>query len=194
MRIGIVSDIHGNAAGLEAALDRLGSFDELWCAGDAFDEARFSVAVVERLRALDAWYVQGNHEHNLLAGPAREGVDPELLGWVAARPKRVERVIDGRRVVMVHATPWAPFTDYVYRHSPDFERFATVDADLIIYGHTHAQLAAQTSSRWIVNPGSAGLAQNPTRDGLLGCASVDTDTMQVRLERFDPPRATTHGP
>ena len=30
------------------------------------------------------------------------------------------------------------------------------DADVIVYGHTHKQLVAETSGRWVVNPGAAG--------------------------------------
>lgn len=52
MRIGIVSDLHGNIHGLDMALDRMGTVDEVWCAGDAFDQDRFSNAVVGRLREI----------------------------------------------------------------------------------------------------------------------------------------------
>ncbi len=193
MRIGIVSDIHGNAAGLEAALDRLGSFDELWCAGDAVDESGFSAAVVGRLRELDARYVLGNHEYNLLRSPACHAADPELVRWLELRPKRIACRVGGRRIVMVHATPWAPFSDYVYPHSPDFERFTTVDADLVIYGHTHVEIAVQMAATWIVNPGSAGLAQNPGNGGRLSCARLDTRTMDIDLQWFAPPRSQSAG-
>ena len=54
MRIGIVSDIHGNARGLALALERMGTVDELLCAGDMVEEFRFSNKTVEILRDRDA--------------------------------------------------------------------------------------------------------------------------------------------
>ena len=42
VRLGIVSDIHSNAAGLQQALDLMGYIDELLCLGDAIFEYRFS--------------------------------------------------------------------------------------------------------------------------------------------------------
>ncbi len=60
MRIGIVSDIHGNINGLDTALERMGSVDQVWCAGDAFDQYRFSNEVVGRLREIRARYILGS--------------------------------------------------------------------------------------------------------------------------------------
>ena len=50
MRIGIVSDLHGNINGLDLALERMGDVDEVCRPGDAFNQDRFSNEVVARLR------------------------------------------------------------------------------------------------------------------------------------------------
>ena len=42
MRIGIVSDIHGNMAGLLRAVELMGEVDELLCLGDSIYDYRFS--------------------------------------------------------------------------------------------------------------------------------------------------------
>ena len=51
MKVGIVSDIHCNAAGLAQALALMGDIDELICLGDSIYEYRFSNEVVRILRA-----------------------------------------------------------------------------------------------------------------------------------------------
>ena len=62
MRLGIVSDIHSNAPGLQRALELLGDVDELLCLGDSIFEYRFSNEVVALLRQRGAHVIQGNHE------------------------------------------------------------------------------------------------------------------------------------
>ena len=88
MKIGIVSDIHCNAAGLERALALMDDVDELICAGDAIYQYRFSNDVVRLLRKGGTRVIQGNHEETLLdrdgvRARASANVDAELLGWLA---------------------------------------------------------------------------------------------------------------
>ncbi len=192
MLIGIVSDLHGNCAGLDAALQHMGAVDELWCAGDAVDQYRFSNAVVGRLRALGARCIRGNHEDELF-GPhgerarAAAGIDPGLLAWAAARPHFIELVADGRRLLMFHSTPWSPYGEYLYPHSGALARLAELEADVAIYGHTHTQLVRRIGSTLVINPGSAGLAQDPGNGRRLSCAVLDTTTLAVRIENFELP-------
>jgi predicted phosphodiesterase len=62
VKVGIVSDIHCNAAGLAQALALMGDIDELICLGDSIYEYRFSNEVVGCLRQRDARVIVGNHE------------------------------------------------------------------------------------------------------------------------------------
>ena len=147
MRLGIVSDIHCNVAALQLAIERMGSIDELLCAGDAFYEYRFSNEVVELLQERGARYVLGNHEAMLLdprGVRAREAptVNQDHVRWVAEQPKTIEvEVGNGKRLLMVHASPLEPYTQYVWPKSPELRRLAEVEADYIILGHTHHQMA-----------------------------------------------------
>ena len=60
--MGIVSDLHCNAQGLDLALQAMGDVDELLCLGDSIFEYRFSNDVVARLKQHRAHIIQGNHE------------------------------------------------------------------------------------------------------------------------------------
>ena len=79
MRIGIVSDIHGNMAGLLKAVELMGVVDELLCLGDTIYDYRFSNEVVGWLRDNDIPTILGNHEWGFL-GP--QGARARAASWV----------------------------------------------------------------------------------------------------------------
>ena len=195
MKLGIVSDIHCNAAGLTRALQLMGEIDELICLGDSIYEYRFSNEVVNLLRERGAHTILGNHEECFF-GPqgvrarAREGIDPALAEWLAARQHRHELSFGGKRVLAVHSTPWEPRGAYIHPESGLLARFAEADADIVLYGHTHQQLARRIGRVLVINPGSAGDARDHRNGGQLSCAVLDTASEEVRLIDFpDPQRA-----
>lgn len=189
MKLGIVSDLHCNIDGLDRALEIMGPIDALACLGDSIYEYAFSNAVIGRLRELDALTILGNHEEIFL-GPAgararsRPEIDRSLLGWLAERPHRHELTIDGKRILLVHSTPWEPRGSYVLPTSSELERFAEADANIVLYGHTHQQVVRRIGRVLVVNPGSAGDARDPRNGRQLSCAVLDTATEEVVVHDF----------
>jgi putative phosphoesterase len=194
LRIGIVSDVHCNEAGLLKALDMLGDADELICLGDSIYEYRFSNEVVRLLRGRGIHTILGNHEEGFL-GPhgvrARQAnrIDVSLLQWLAERPHRFELEIGGKKLLAVHSTPWEPRGAYVYPHSSLLARFGEADADFVFYGHTHHQLVRRLGRVLVVNPGSAGEARDSSNGRQLSCAVLDTATEEVSIINFDDLRS-----
>lgn len=186
MKLGIVSDIHGNLAGLQQALTLMGSVDGLLCLGDCIFDYQFSNEVVALLREREALVIQGNHEETFFS-PAgtgareRAGVDRELMAYLSDQPYRRTLECDRSRMLMVHSTPWEPRGAYVFPHSAALARFGEVDADVVLYGHTHAQLVQRVGGVLVVNPGSAGDARDPRNRRQLSCAVLDTASQEVRL-------------
>jgi putative phosphoesterase len=193
MKLGIVSDIHCNARGLMQALASMGDIDELICLGDSIYEYRFSNEVVHILRDRDARVILGNHEEGFF-GPhgararARDGVDRDLAGWLAAQPHRRGLEIGGKSLLLVHSTPWEPRGAYIHPESGLLLRFAEAPADIVFYGHTHQQLARRIGRVLVINPGSAGEARDPRTHGQLSCAVLDTVSEEVRLIDFPDPQ------
>ena len=192
MRIGIVSDIHGNIEGLDKALKRMGQVDKILCAGDAFDQFRFSNHVIERLQEIDAEYILGNHEEALLSPAGARAaespeVDKELLEWTRSRAYRFEMMIDDKRLKMFHSTPWDPRGEYVYPHSGMLKKFAEAGTDFAIYGHTHTQIARNINGTLVINPGSAGHARSQINDKQLSYAILDTESDEVIFDNFSDP-------
>jgi putative phosphoesterase len=189
LKIGIVSDLHCNEAGLLQALDILADADELICLGDSIYEYRFSNEVVRLLRERGAHTILGNHEEGFL-GPhgnrARRAdwIDPALLQWLAERPTRLELEIGGKKLLVVHSTPWEPRGTYVYPHSSLLARFGETNADFVLYGHTHHQLVHRVSKVLVINPGSAGEARDSSNGRQLSCAKLDTASEEVVVINF----------
>jgi len=193
LKIGIVSDVHCNEAGLLQALDILADADELICLGDSIYEYRFSNEVVRILRDRGAHTILGNHEEGFL-GPhgarARQsaGIDPLLLEWLAERLRRLELKIGERKLLAVHSTPWEPRGAYVYPHSSLLARFGEADADFVLYGHTHHQLVRRIGKVLVINPGSAGEARDSGNGLQLSCAVLDTVTGEAVVTNYPDSR------
>ena len=194
MKLGIVSDLHCNVAGLQQALNLMGEIDELICLGDSIYEYRFSNEVVQLLKDREAQVILGNHEECFF-GPhgararARAGIDPALAGWLANQPHRAEFTAHGRRVLLVHSTPWEPRGTYVHPGSGLLARFAEAEADIVLYGHTRQQLVRRIGNVLVINPGSAGEARDHRNGRQLSCAVLDLASEEVRMIDFPDQRS-----
>jgi putative phosphoesterase len=191
VRIGIVSDVHCNADALRLALERMGEVDELLCAGDSIYEYRFSNEVIDLLRERDARYVLGNHE-SVFLGPqgvrarAAANVRQDLVDYMAAQPLSYDVNVGGKRLVLVHATPFEPYQAYVFPGSPELQRLAAFEADYVILGHTHTQMAERVGRALVVNPGSGGDARDLANGRRLSYAILDTSSGEVLFDNFRP--------
>jgi putative phosphoesterase len=189
VKLGIVSDIHGNLVGLQQALAAMGPVDEVLCLGDSINQYRFSNEVIALLKAVDARMILGNHEEVFLseAGTrAREqdGVDQHLVAFLADQPHRRILTYGRKKLLMVHSTPWEPRGEYIYPHNEKLALFAEAGADFVLYGHTHAEVVRRIGGVVVVNPGSAGEVRY-TSDGLsLSCAVLDTGTGEARVINY----------
>jgi putative phosphoesterase len=196
VRLGIVSDVHCNADALRLALDRMGDVDELLCAGDSIYEYRFSNEVIELLRERRARYVLGNHE-SVFLGPqgararGAANVRHDLVEYVASQPLSYDVDVGGKRLVMVHATPFEPYQAYVFPGSPELQRLAGFEADYVILGHTHTQMTERVGRALVLNPGSGGDARDLANGRRLSYAVLDTSSGEVLFDNFlpgDPPQ------
>jgi putative phosphoesterase len=194
LRLGLISDIHGNPIAFEAclrALDRL-RLDELYFLGDA---SGYIPGEARCLSLLDDRQIScqlGNHEEMLLSGEPIERDD--VYGLEAVRSRldagATERIgswprlrtveLDGRQILLVHGSPKDPLHDYVY---PDGELSSYADPahDAIVMGHTHRPFQAQVGGTTLVNVGSVGLPRDVGR--LASFAVYDSDQRAFAIYR-----------
>jgi putative phosphoesterase len=161
--LGAVSDVHCNAQTLGAALEEMDALGvtTVLAGGDLVFEYRFSSEVVRMVREREMPAVAGNHEAVLL-GPhgvrAREAehVDPTELAFMQALPFVVRTQVGGRLLHLTHASPWEPYFDYLYPDSKRWDDVESLDADLVVTGHTHVPFVRRVGLTLVVNPGSIG--------------------------------------
>jgi len=189
VRIGVVSDIHGNAAALARALELMGAVDELLCLGDCINEFQFSNDTVALLRERGAVAIQGNHEEQFFSAAgtrarAAPWIEPQLMAWLAGQPRERRLQRAERELLLVHATPWPSAGAYVCAHHRDFARFGETTADILLYGHTHVPVAQRVKDTLVVNPGSTGESRLVDGRLELSCAVLDVARVEAQIMRF----------
>jgi diadenosine tetraphosphatase ApaH/serine/threonine PP2A family protein phosphatase len=208
MRVAVISDIHSNLPALEAVLEVLDAWDELWVLGDVVGYGPDPDAVVERLRAEGAVAVQGNHDAAVLGriptgtfnDLARAAVEwtartmrRENLGWLAGLP---ETRVEGD-FTLVHGSPRDPLWEYLFSVPAARINLAAFETPYCVVGHTHHQLTFRDDRgqvealpaaggdrltlderRCILNPGSVG----QPRDGDPRACAMTIDTGSAEVE------------
>jgi putative phosphoesterase len=194
MKIGLIADIHGNIAALEAVLTDMPPVDAVLCAGDVVGYYPYPDQVCDRLRQLGAWVVRGNHDAYVTGqlpfdpekGCAyrtawtRENLEPGHLAWLKALPVEIDFNWGGRRVRLRHASPWDEET-YLYPDSPALGDVKLNAGEILVVGHTHHPLVTQCREGLLINPGSVGQPRdwNP----LASYAVLELESCTVNHQR-----------
>jgi putative phosphoesterase len=160
LRLGLISDIHGDIAHLHTALDLLEQqrVDQVLCTGDLTHGEPHENEVIETLRARRIACTMGNHDaETAQKPPAQQQVTPENRAFLESLPMTYSLEVAGKRVLMTHATP-ANHSIHVFSYSHvSLLRglIAAADgANAIIIGHTHEPMRILIDGTWIFNPGS----------------------------------------
>lgn len=189
MKLGLISDIHGDPIALELAWSNLivlGA-DRIVCAGDLVGYGPFPdrVAAFMIERRIDS--VRGNHDRWALSrGPS--GVDefgggtpsPETLEYLAGLPFDLALADLKRVAVVVHGSPRSDM-EFVTPSSHPPERLRSdlseLRADLLVVGHTHQPMWYRCDLGLVVNPGS--VVSMPVVKTSRTFALVDLDALTV---------------
>jgi putative phosphoesterase len=196
MKLGVISDIHGNdialAAVLEFLLPRTG---RIVCAGDITGYYTRPSSCLALLREHHIPFICGNHDKYLftapdtLCGDHRQSLAMTASLLSADDMATLERTachtdieIAGLRVSLTHGGPNDPCNEYVYPDSDHSHCFAT-GADIIIQGHTHWPMTFRKSDKLLLNPGSVGQPRD-RRPG-ASCAVIDTETLVPTFHKIE---------
>lgn len=187
MRIGLISDIHGNLCALEAVFQHMEQHpvDIVVCLGDVAVLGPQPREVVKLLKAIDPLIVQGNTDawavdpHPDVTQNSETAYTNVIELWGAKmltdQDKRylasfkLTQLIDlpsGRRLLACHGSPRAVGEAIFAQLRPEklSEILAGVNSAVIAHGHTHAQGMFYYRGQLLVNPGSVGM---PHRDDPL---------------------------
>lgn len=190
MRLGIISDIHGDVDALELAWAHLMALgvDQIVSAGDLVGYGPFPDQVVAFLKERQIPTVRGNHDRWALgrapgvADPFGGGTSgPETLEYLGGLGTELLVEAKGHVGVIVHGSPTRDM-EFVNRktHPPEVLRryLRDLSCDLLVVGHTHQPMWYQSPSRkLVVNPGS--LISLPVIDSSRTFAVVDLARLTV---------------
>jgi putative phosphoesterase len=196
MRLGFVSDAHGNSDGLGISLKflRKQCVDEIYFLGDAIGYMPDWYGVFSLLEEFNVLCIQGNHERMSYIALANAPqnlvykISPDLLKAnehcllrAASWPTSMNLQVQRKKLLLVHGSPSAPSDGYVYMDTP-LEAFATVDADAIFMGHTHRPFVKRAYGKLLVNVGSCGLPRDV--GNLASCAIYDVEKDNCEIFRL----------
>ena len=182
MRLGVISDVHGNRVALEAVLDDMPDVDRLVCAGDVVGYNPWPADCVAAIRERSIPTVMGNHDRavagetpfrfNSMAAAgvdyAREQLADDALAWLADLPP--ERTVADGRVKLVHGHPDDPDR---YTYPEEFSPRMLRGEDLLITGHTHVQGHRVFEEGVVMNPGSVGQPRDGDPDAAYAVVELD---------------------
>jgi predicted phosphodiesterase len=192
MRIGLISDPHGNAFALGKVLDDLGRepVDTTVCLGDVAVLGPDPAGTIAMIRSrveitvcgnTDQWLRDrldhaevrgaGNERLRNLAAWAMDRISDDDLAWIDALPQTVTIELPAsRRLLAFHGSPRSN-TEVISALTPDEDLDAMIEDGYAFAagGHTHIQLVRQLrrNNSVLLNPGSAGYSgAGPDQPGL----------------------------
>ena len=192
MRLGVISDVHGNLPALEAVLDDMPSVDAMICLGDIVGYNPFPSECVDLVREECDLALQGNHDREVRNPErykenkgaytglklAREELDSQSIEYLQNLPEKTE--IAGTGLYAVHSHP--EVTDrYVKPGKLESLKQYLDGYTGLLLGHTHVQHVEHFDNEVILNPGSVGQPRDSSPEAAY--AVVETESLDVDLRR-----------
>lgn len=187
MNVGILSDIHGDYTALESALNRLDTYhrvDQILCAGDLVGRGPQPDKVVQLIRERGIPTVRGNHDEWSF------GLSAENKSYLKDLPLEWRMEYEGRTLFMCHGKPgnnlWGLYRDHISNTLLNM-MLVSLNADVLITGHTHVPLFVNVKRGCVVNPGSLYTFHNVRSSshtyGVLHLPEMTFDLYDITAER-----------
>lgn len=128
MRIGILSDTHGDLLSAQQALKTMGDIDLLLHAGDTYRDAK----LLEKMLNIDVVAVKGNIDFDC------EGSSETTI------------TIEGKKIFLTHGHKY----NVKFNLERLYYRALEINADIVVYGHSHISMHQRENGIDFINPGS----------------------------------------
>jgi putative phosphoesterase len=182
MKFAVFGDIHGNIEALKAAYkaSQAAGAEKIWHLGDLGGYSPFVNEVAAFLIEHGIEGVQGNYDETVANNRehcgcrAEDPVQEEMAGrsfawtkehaslktkeFLGRLPPELTITVHSRKIVLFHATP-RKNNVYWFEDRPEkfFQVMAgKVDADVLVYGHTHKPYRKDFEDKIFINAGSVG--------------------------------------
>ncbi len=209
MKFAVFGDIHGNIEALRVAYDaaRKAGAEKIYHLGDLGGYSPFVKEVVEFIIEHHIEGVQGNYDETVAhdrehcgckaEDPVQEEMTNRSFVWTkehASRntkeflgnlPPEIIFTIHGRKVALFHATP-RKNNLYWYEDRPEkffHEMAAKVDADILVYGHTHKPYRKDYENKIFINAGSVGKPKDGDPRACVTLIDIASERVNVEFLR-----------
>lgn len=207
MKVGIISDIHGNHYALDQVLKTAAKegIEKILVLGDIVGYYYHPERILSMLSEWSYEIIKGNHEQilqdlkenkidaNLVIKKyghghqqALEKLKEETLQWLFSLPIQKSVCIDGVSFQMNHGSPWS-IDEYLYPDATKeiLEKCNSIDHDFILVGHSHYSFSYQCKNSTLINCGSVG--QSRQKGGLAYWTVVNTanKTFETKVTPYD---------
>ncbi|GAB4483148.1 MAG: metallophosphoesterase family protein [Thermodesulfovibrionales bacterium] len=209
MKFAIFGDIHGNIEALKAVHDAAveAGVEKIYHLGDLGGYSPFVNEVVDFLVEHGIEGVQGNYDETVANNaehcgckaedPVQEEMANRSFAWTKAHvtektrkyladlPREITFTAEGRKIAIFHATP-KKNNLYWYEDRPEKffrEMAAKVDADILIYGHTHKPYRRDLDNRIFINAGSVGKPKDGDPRACVTLIEITSDDVKVEFLR-----------
>jgi len=210
MKIAVFGDIHGNIEALQTVYQAAISakVEKIYHLGDLGGYAPFVNEVVDFLIEHHIEGVQGNYDDSvgndrehcgckyedaLQAEMAdlsfkwtKEHASQKTRDYLRNLPFELSFSVHGKKVILFHATP-KKNNLYWYEERPEkffHEMAAKIDADVMIYGHTHKPYRKDFRGKVFINAGSVGKPKDGDPRACVTLVEITQSSMQTEFIRI----------
>jgi putative phosphoesterase len=202
MKIGIISDIHGNLEALEEAFSNISerNVDTIVCLGDLTGYGPYPNEVVEFIREKHILNILGNYDAAVLEKKfnyiRNNKVNEFSMPWTAAQlkednlnylkslPQKISFRFKNREICFVHGST-RRINEYLYKGSSEAkEVMEAFTGDVLVCGHTHIPYKEEYGPKILINDGSIGKPKISRPNGTYVIMNVDDDEVHAKLVEF----------
>ncbi|WP_310559562.1 metallophosphoesterase family protein [Flavobacterium sp.] len=207
MKVGVISDIHGNHYALEAVLNvaKQEGIEKLLVLGDIVGYYYHPELVLKMLSEWNYEIIKGNHEV-LLQDLTEKKIDSEVLKgkygcgheqalknlddktqeWLFSLPTQKSILIDGVSFQMNHGSP-SSIDEYIY---PDatlekLEKCNSVVHDFVLIGHSHYAFSHQCENSILINCGSVGQSRQKGGQAYWCVINTADKSFEMKTTAYD---------
>ena len=210
MKVGIITDVHGNIIALNAVLNEFEKIevDKIICCGDIIGIGPNPEETVQELMKNEDKLIAviGNHEQYLLKGlPKNVHDDKRAMSleeidnheWTHSKLSKNSKnfisqfkisniiEIEGKKIYIVH---YPSNENGIYKEhiknptiKQNEEMFSGIDADIFIYGHTHTTSINNKNNKWYINSGSLGC---PVKSNIANAGILEINKNEVYYKQL----------
>ncbi len=212
MKIAVFSDIHGNKKALDRIIQDIETQkpDRVYCLGDLVGYGPRPNEVIETIRSRGIPTVMGNYDDGVgyergdcgcayvteeekqngeksIEWTTRR-VSPDNKKYLRSLHEKIEFKADGYKMLLVHGSP-RRINEYLYEDRPETSLarlLESVNADVLLCGHTHKPYHRIVNDTHIINDGSVGKPKDGDNRACYTVIDLDK-TVSVEFRRVDYP-------